>query len=238
MDEAWYDECKLNLPHAFSRGEGGMSMNAWWEALDILQKILYCIAIPATLVLVLQTVLVIMGFGDGASGADFNPSDTSGLDLDGDVSAGDLVDGDVADAVSGDFGSLKLFTVQGAVAFLATFSWVSIVCVKSEMNEVLALAIGFVCGVAMMYFVAKLLQWMGKLAENGTFKLKSVIGETAQVYLTILPNGENGGKVTLNSTSRFAEVDAITEGNQAIPSGSRVRIVDVRGDVVVVEKDL
>ena len=44
--------------------------------------------------------------------------------------------------------------------------------------------------------------------------------------------------MTLNSTSRFAEVDAITEGNQAIPSGSRVRIVDVRGDVVVVEKEL
>ena len=58
------------------------------------------------------------------------------------------------------------------------------------------------------------------------------------MYLTILPNGENGGKVTLNSTSRFAEVDAITEGPQAITSGSRVRIVDVRGDVVVVEKDL
>ena len=213
-------------------------MNAWWETLSILQKILYCIAVPSTLVLILQTVLVIMGFGDGASGADFNPSDTSGLDLDGDMSAGDLVDGDAVDAISGDFGSLKLFTVQGAVAFLATFSWVSIVCVKADMNEVLAIAIGIVCGAVMMYFVAKLLQWMGKLAENGTFKLNSVIGETAQVYLTILPNGENGGKVTLNSTSRFAEVDAITEGPHAIPSGSRVRIVDVRGDVVVVEKDL
>lgn len=215
-------------------------MNAWWEALSILQKILYCIAIPATLVLVLQTVLVIMGFGDGASGADFNPSDTSGLDLDttGDVSGGELMDADIGDAVSGDFGSLKLFTVQGAVAFLATFSWVSIVCVKAKLGEVVSLAIGIACGVAMMYLVAKLLQLMAKLAENGTFKLKSVIGEAAQVYLTILPLGESGGKVTLSSTSRFAEVDAITEGAQAIPSGSRVRIVDVRGDVVVVEKEL
>ena len=213
-------------------------MNAWWEALGILQKILYCIAIPATLVLILQTVLVIMGFGDGASGADFNPSDTSGLDLDTDVSGGELMDADFGDVVSGDFGSLKLFTVQGAVAFLATFSWVSIVCVKAELNEAVALSIGFVCGAAMMYLGAKLLQWMAKLAENGTFKLKSVIGETAQVYLTILPSGESGGKVTLSSTSRFAEVDAITEGAQAIPSGSRVRIVDVRGDVVVVEKEL
>lgn len=213
-------------------------MNAWWESLGILQRILYCIAVPATLVLILQTVLVIMGFGDGASGADFNPSDTSGLDLDGDVSAGELADGDIGDAVAGDFGSLKLFTIQGAVAFLATFSWVSIVCVNTGMNPVAALGIGFVCGAVMMYAVAKLLQMMAKLAENGTFKLKSMIGETAQVYLTVLPSGESGGKVTLSSTSRFAEVDAITENAQPIPSGSRVRIVDVRGDVVVVEKEL
>lgn len=213
-------------------------MNAWWESLGILQRILYCIAIPATLVLILQTVLVIMGFGDGASGADFNPSDTSGLDLEGDMSAGDLADGDITDAISGDFGSLKLFTIQGAVAFLATFSWVSIVCVNAGMLEIVALAIGFVCGGVMMYVVAKLLQLMAKLSENGTFKIKSMVGETAQVYLTVLPSGESGGKVTLSSTSRFAEVDAITEGTQPIPSGSRVRIVDVRGDVVVVEKDL
>ena len=212
-------------------------MNAWWEALSTLQKSLYCIALPATLVRVLQTVLVIMGFGDGADGLDFNPSDTSGLDLDGDISGADALDADMGDAISGDFGSLKLFTVQGAVAFLTTFAWVSIVCVSTDMNPILALFIGVVCGLAMMYGVAKLLQLMGKLAENGTFRLSSVIGETAQVYLTVLPSGENGGKVTLNSSSRFAEVDAITDSSQPIPTGSRVRIVDVRGDVVVVEKD-
>ncbi len=215
-------------------------MDAWWESLTILQKILYCIAVPATLVLIIQTVLVIMGFGEGTSGADFNPSDTSGMDLDtsGDVSGGDLLDTDIGDAVSGDFGSLKLFTIQGAVAFLATFAWVSIVCVKADMNEVVALLIGFVCGLVVMYGVAKLLQLSAKLAENGTFRIKSIIGETAQVYLTVLPSGESGGKITVSGASRFMELDAITEDTKAIQSGTRVRIVDVRGEVAVVEKDL
>ncbi len=213
-------------------------MNAWWEALSILQRVLYCIAIPATLVLVLQTVLVIMGFGDG--GGDFNPSDTSGLDLDtpGDVSGAELAEVNSSDAVFGDIGSLKLFTIQGAVAFLATFGWVSLVCVKTALPDMVALLIGFVCGGAMMYMVAKLLQQMAKLAENGTFRMKSVIGEVAQVYVTIMPAGEIGGKVTLRSASRFAELDAITESGQEIPSGSTVRIVDVRGDVVVVEREM
>lgn len=215
-------------------------MDAWWEALTVLQKVLYCIAIPATLVLIIQTILVIMGFGDDASGADFNPSDTTGLDLSdaGDVSGGDLPDADVSDAVSGDFGSLKLFTIQGAVAFLATFAWVSIVGVKADLHEAVALLIGFGCGLVVMYGVAKLLQLSSKLAENGTFRINSIIGETAQVYLKVLPSGEAGGKITVSGASRFMELDAITEGPQEILSGSRVRIVDVRGDVAVVEKDL
>ena len=97
--------------------------------------------------------------------------------------------------------------------------------------------IGLVCGFIMMYVVAKILQLSTKLTENGTFRLQSILGETAQVYITVLPKGEMGGKVTVNITSRFAELDAVTDGAEPIPSGSRVRIVDVRGNLVVVEKD-
>lgn len=211
-------------------------MSEWWAALSVLQKVLYCIAIPSTLILVLQTILLIMGFGD--SGSDFNPSDTSGLDLDvpdGDLSM-DMPDGDVSVQTTGEFGTLRLFTVQGIVAFLTTFSWVAIVAVP-YLPDLLAAVIGLVCGFIMMYIVAKILQMSSKLAENGTFRTQSVIGETAQVYITILPNGETGGKVTINSTSRFTELEAVTDGKEAIASGSRVRIVDVRGSVVVVEKE-
>lgn len=211
-------------------------MSEWWATLSVLQKVLYCIAIPSTLILVLQTILLIVGFGD--SGSDFNPSDTSGLDLDvpdGDLSM-DLPDGDVSAQPTGEFGTLRLFTVQGIVAFLTTFSWVAIAAVP-VLPDLLAAAIGLVCGFIMMYIVAKILQMSSKLAENGTFRPQSVLGETAQVYITVLPNGETGGKVTINSTSRFAELDAITDGKEAIASGSRVRIVDVRGAVVVVEKE-
>ena len=54
-------------------------MTAWWEGLSAMLKVLYCIAIPSTLLLVIQTILTLTGFGEGGAGA--NPSDTSGLDL-------------------------------------------------------------------------------------------------------------------------------------------------------------
>lgn len=58
-------------------------MNEWWDGLSLLLKVLYCIAFPSTLILLVQTLLSMFGFHDGGSGHDF--SDTSGLDLDVDT---------------------------------------------------------------------------------------------------------------------------------------------------------
>lgn len=222
-------------------------MYAWWESLSGVLRVLYVIAIPSTLILLVQTVMIVLGFGE--HGADANPSDTSGIDFDVDaemsVDGGDLSIDDVdlsADvsaedgSVNSEFGTLRLFTLQGIIAFLTTFSWISICFVKGGMQLVPSLFLGILAGVIMMYAVAKLLQVSSKLAENGTFRIKSTIGESALVYVTIPEKGENGGKVTLTMESGFVELSAVTEGDMPIPAGVTVRITDVVGDTVVVEK--
>ena len=50
----------------------------WWNGLKLVEQILYCIAIPASLILIIQTVIMLLGIGHGGEG--FNPSDTSGFD--------------------------------------------------------------------------------------------------------------------------------------------------------------
>jgi hypothetical protein len=223
-------------------------MYAWWESLSGVLRVLYVIAIPSTLLLFVQTVMIVLGFGEHS--ADANPSDTSGLDFDVDadmsVDGGDLSIDDIdlsADSISAedgsvnsDFGTLRLFTLQGIIAFLTTFSWISICFVKGGMQLVPSLFLGILAGIIMMYAVAKLLQVSSKLAENGTFRIKSTIGESALVYVTIPEKGENGGKVTLTMESGFVELSAVTEGDMPIPAGVTVRITDVVGDTVVVEK--
>lgn len=99
-----------------------------------------------------------------------------------------------------------------------------------------SLLLGFLVGSIIMYSVAKIMQVSGKLAENGTFRIKSTIGESALVYVTIPQKGENGGKVTLTMESGFVELSAVTEGDAPIAAGMTVRITDVVGDTVVVEK--
>ncbi len=224
-------------------------MGAWWEGLSGVLKVLYIIAVPSTLLLVIQTVMIVLGFGE--HGADANPSDTSGIDFDmdadmdfggGDVAIDDVgigdgaADVDVDGGAGAEFGTLRLFTLQGIVAFLTTFSWTAICFVRGGMQLAPSLFLGGLVGVIMMYAVAKLLQVSAKLAENGTFRIKSTIGETALVYVMIPEKGENGGKVTLTMESGFVELSAVTEGELPIPAGATVRITDVVGDTVVVEK--
>ena len=214
-------------------------MQAWWESLSEILRILYCIAIPSTLVLVLQMILSMMG-GHHDAGVEF--SDTSGIDnldwdLDGDGIPDNLPDNAVPDGSNpADFGTLRLLTLQTFVTFLAVFGWVSIICSYSGLSNVVGILIGIVCGLCMMVLVAKIVQATAKLAENGTLNLKNAIGETATVYLPIPPKNQGSGKVTMQLQGRFCELDAVNNGDTMLPTGAQVLVSDVVGDVLVVEE--
>ena len=53
-------------------------MFEWWNSLGITMQVFYCIALPATLIIVIQTILLMIGIGHGGEGVEF--SDTSGID--------------------------------------------------------------------------------------------------------------------------------------------------------------
>ena len=64
-------------------------MIAWWNDLSIVQQVFYLIAIPSTVILLIQTILLLFGFGHDSE-----------ADVDHDVDAGDKDhDGSGADHV-------------------------------------------------------------------------------------------------------------------------------------------
>lgn len=225
-------------------------MQAWWEGIGLIQQVLYCIAIPSTLVLILQMILSMMG---GANDGGVDVSDTSGLDMPGemDVDAafdadlggeacdvcGEVHDGgDVHDGGNpADFGNLKFLTLQTIVTFTTVFGWVGIVCVSAGLAVPVSMLIAVACGLAMMFVVAKLVQVSAKLAEDGTINLKNAVGETATVYLTVPPKGEGEGKVTMQLQGRFCEFEAVNADSAALATGTQVLVTDVLGDTLVVE---
>ena len=215
-------------------------MSEWWDGLSTILKVLYCIALPSTLILILQTFLTMLG---AHSGAESNFSDTSGLDLDTpadtdghffDFGHGDH---DINDANYSDFGTLRLFTLQTIVAFFTVFSWSSIVLVGSDVPNSISIAVGFVLGFCVMVVIAKLVQLLRKLTENGTVNLNNAIGENAVVYIPCPPENEGIGKVTATIQGQLMELTAISTEKETLKTGTQVRIVDLRGDNVVIEKE-
>lgn len=206
-------------------------MVEWWNGLDSVLQVLYCVSIPSTLILVLETVIAMAG-----GGHDVNISDTSGLDLGTDVSIGNLdidVDVDVNADVS-DLPSLRLFTVQSVVAFLCICSWTAIITYGS-MTLGLSLGLGALLGAMAMFILAKVMQMASKLNQNGTVDFRNALGETARVYLVIPAAGQGIGKVNVTIQGSLRECNAISRGAQ-IDTGTFVRIIDLEDDVLVVEK--
>lgn len=219
----------------------------WWDGLSKLLQTLYCIAIPSTFLLIIQTLISMFGMHDGGMGHNF--SDTSGLDLDTDIDLSDsgghgffdfhhdAFDHDIDGGDPSDFSSMRLFTLQTVVAFLTVFSWSAIVLVGSGVFSPLAIFIGIVLGLVTMAIVAKIVQLSAKLTENGTINLKNAIGETAVVYIPCPPKNEGAGKVTVTIQGQLMEIGAINNSEEMLKTGTQVTIIDIRGDDVVIEKE-
>ena len=214
----------------------------WWKNLGLFLQIMYCVALPSTLVLLIQTVLIIIGFG--GDGAGVNPSDTSGMDsldtLDGiDVGDSATINPEAIDPADGgnpaDFGTMHFFTVQGFITFLCVFGWAGVITYTLTLNVIISIIVAFVLGLAAMFGVAKLLQLISRLAQNGTINVKNLLGATGTVYLVIPADGK--GKVMINTDERCLEYEAITDSGETLGDGTAVRVIDIRtGNVLVVEK--
>lgn len=192
----------------------------WWNSLSGLGQIFACIGIPATLVLVLQTVLLFFGIGDG-DGADAD------VDPDG---------FDISEAASGDDG-LTLFTVRGIIAMFCVGGWSGIVFLDLGLNSTLSIFLSVVCGIAALVGIAYLMRAVMKLQSSGNIQLGLALGKIGEVYIPIPAKGKGRGKINITVQDRFMEIDAISAGDEDFKTGDTVRVVATdESGLVVVEK--
>lgn len=211
-------------------------MFEWWNSLQTIQQLFYIIAIPATLVLVLQTILLLFGLGHGG---DADADHDFDHDLDHDVGHG--IDHDADQGFTHDqdldhdadhMGGLRLLTVRGIVAFLAVCGWVGIALLDLGVPSYLAVVVALACGLGAMFLVALLLRYFLRLQESGNLDLKNAVGVVGEVYVPIPDGGK--GKVTLVVQERFMELDAICPGGE-LATGRQVRVTGVTdSDILIV----
>lgn len=200
-------------------------MTIWWESLTLLERAAACIAVPATLVLLIQTVLLLFGLGGSDAGLD--------TDVDGD-GAPDALGAEHADGA--DTG-LRVFTVRGFVAFFAVFGWGVLALSRSGLSQLLSVLAGVTLGVAAMVLTGAALWWVLRLQSDGTADYRNAIGASGRVYLTVPPRREGRGKVNVLVQEQLRECDAVTDEEAAVETGCEVVITGLSGqDTLVIRR--
>lgn len=182
------------------------------ENLDTLLKTFWLIAIPTSLVFLIQTVMTFLGT---------DASDGLEADFDGDLDGADT--------------PFQLFSLRNLVNFLLGFSWTGISFYSSISNKPLLITIAFAVGILFVYLFFLVIRQLQKLAEDNSFKIKNTLNKTAEVYLTIPENKKGKGKIIISVNGAFHELEAMTEKDK-IQSGSTVKVVKIdNNNILIVE---
>lgn len=191
----------------------------WWNGLDLTEQIFALIAIPSTLVLLIQTLLMLFGIGDGV--------DTD-LDLDGDG----IPDMDVS---PDDFGSLHVFSIRGIAGMLCIGGWSGLVMYQAGWSLWLTVLLSVVFGVITLLLLGYVMYGVSRLQSSGNMDIKTAVGKTGTVYIPI-PAGRSGqGKVNVTLNETFMELEAVTQADRRLRTGETVRVTgtDDRGVLIV-----
>jgi hypothetical protein len=213
---------------------GGLAMTEWWDGLTTLEQVFYYCAVPATVILVLQTILSILGIGNGDSDVDFDGGENVdfgsqidvNIDSNVDFSSDTIAESSTIDTIES-ASSLRFFSIRGIVAFFSLFGWVGVVLAESGLNTFVVFFIATICGLIGMFVIAMMFYLISKMQRNGNINIRNAIGHTGQVYLTIPAKQSGSGKIQIIIQERLTEVNAMTNSYKPLSTGTMVRVVAI-----------
>ena len=183
----------------------------WYNSLEPALKVYWGIAIFASVIFVIQTVMSFVGISD--------------VDTDVDVDAN--VDG------LDDAGAMHMLSIRNIVYFLLGLGWAGVSLWGTIANRLVLAIIAIVVGCLFVAIFLFLFRQMMKLQHNGAFDINDAVGKTVDVYLRIPASGQGIGKVQVSFNGSVQEIDARTDGDTLIPSGAKVRVIEVLNNRVL-----
>lgn len=181
-----------------------------FNSFEPLQKFFWVIALCASLVFLIQTIMTFVGLG-----------------TDADVDAGPM-DGSVDSMEDGSLSGV--FSFRNLINFLLGYGWAGALLFssieKGWLLQVVAIAVGLAFVLAFVFMFRQVM----KLSHDGSFKMSEAVGLKADVYLRIPAARSGRGKVQVSVKGSVHEVDAMTDRNDEIATGGQVKILKVLGD--------
>lgn len=197
-------------------------MIEFWNGLILGQKIFLCIAVPSTMLLIIQIIMMLVGLG-GHGDADTG----DGADLDGDGVPDTDADGDAGlDSDTPDSG-LSVFSFRGIVSMLCIMGWsgFGLLDPGTGLPVWAGIAISAALGILTLIGVAFAMKAISRLQQSGNLDMRNAVGKVGQVYLTVPAGGRAAGKVNLTVQEQLREFPAVTTGNTELKTGAYVRVV-------------
>lgn len=181
-----------------------------------MEKLYLYVAIPASLILIVQTLMTILG-ASGEIDADF--------DGDGDVD------------MTGETG-ITLFSVRNLIAFFTFFGWSGLWMLSVGMHPILTAFLSVLVGLLFAALSMSLFFLISKMQRNGSMKLTHAIGSIGDVYIPIPPRRQSYGKIMIVIQGALREVEALTDEQTELVTGSQVRVISVESDTKLLVKKL
>lgn len=199
-----------------------------WFMSDPLRAVLLIVAVPSTLIMILQTVLIFIGMAGGD--ADVDMPDDNGIDGVFGENSPDAHDVNISDS------GLRIFTVRGMVAFFAVGGWAGLSAYSLTYNGAAAIITAIIFGSLALLLVAWFFKWAASLHYDGTLNMDRAVGKTGEVYMTIPANMSGTGKINVIIQQRLTEADAMTRANRPLKYGEMVTITEISmGSTFIVE---
>jgi len=201
-------------------------MTEWWASLTLAQQIFHAIAIITTLILLVQLVLNLVGL----SGHDADV-DASGADMSADAAVDHP--GDAAHSTG-----LGILSVRSVTAFFVGFGWAGVVSLRSGISLPITIVLAFLAGSVFLFVVFYIMKSIFKLSDSGNIQYSNAVGQSGTVYIAIPAAGKGRGQIQVKVQGRLREVDAITDEDEELPTGTAVSVVKVIGDSTMVVRKM
>jgi hypothetical protein len=127
-------------------------------------------------------------------------------------------------------GLLNLRTITAGLTF---FGLGGMTALYAQIDEMLSLVIAGFTGFLALFIVAQVMKGIKRLKSDGSARIERCIGTEAVVYLQIPGKNTGPGKITVTFQKRTMEYAAYTQAENTLRTGSKVRVVAVRGPSTV-----
>lgn len=179
---------------------------------------------------ILRTILFLVG-----GGLDHDVMDA---DFDGDL-PGDhdfQLDLDHVDSIADSDFSFKILSIQGVTAFFTMFGLIGLALLRANLAIIWTILGGSAAGLFAVYIISLLFSQLQRLQSDGSLNIQNAVGQKGKVYLAIPAAGSGQVQISVQGTMRL--LDAVSEENRKIKTGSPVQVTGVIDNKTLVVREL